>query len=267
MPSRAARRLFTYIVLPTAAASYGIHRGLSHLEATYPELPVDKTTSVALRTPSNPEKQRCAYIDVYSARIPLAALQARTRGNETSKKIALEDAWARSVLGSKPLRSEASVVGLMRHGRYSPGDIGDSESGFSAEGNGSTPTPRALLNGVVTVQRAPEPRNADSNGLLIAWFMPPEPREFFESIARWGYPWRLMSGGRHELSVSEPFDVPEQRDTMVEVRFSTAHDYEVVLEEGEYQKVIPQWVMRLHRGWARLILDMAAREVRRGVEN
>ncbi|KAJ5820316.1 hypothetical protein N7474_005907 [Penicillium riverlandense] len=53
---------------------------------------------------------------------------------------------------------------------------------------------------------------------------------------------------------------------MVEVRFSTAHDYEVVSEEGEYQKIIPQWTQRLHRGWARLILDMAAWEVRRGVE-
>ncbi|KAJ5820315.1 hypothetical protein N7474_005906 [Penicillium riverlandense] len=81
MPSRASRRLLTYIVLPTAAASYGIHRGLSHLEATYPELPIDKTTSVALRTPSNPEE---AAMRVY--RCLLGAHPARSASGANTRQ-------------------------------------------------------------------------------------------------------------------------------------------------------------------------------------
>lgn len=105
-----------------------------------------------------------------------------------------------------------------------------------------------------------------AEGVLFCWHMPDEPRRFFETIARWGYPWRLMSGGRHELSVSAPF-IPDEDDRhdepVVEVRFATAHDYEVMSEEGppEKQKVIPAWTLRLHRAYARFLLDMAVKEM------
>jgi hypothetical protein len=46
----------------------------------------------------------------------------------------------------------------------------------------------------------------------------------------------------------------------VDVRFAGAHDYEIVEEEGVKQKIIPGWVMRLHAGYARLILDLGVRE-------
>lgn len=87
-------------------------------------------------------------------------------------------------------------------------------------------------------------------------------REFFEKIASYGYPWRLMSGGRHEINVSKPFKTEEGQ--VVEVRFASAHDYEIVPEEGELekQKTIPAWGKRLHRGFARLVLDSAVRELR-----
>jgi hypothetical protein len=137
---------------------------------------------------------------------------------------------------------------------FTPGDTGSSEAGFSPY-NGS---PRDLLNGVLTVQREPG-TDKDSNGLLVSWRIPDEQRLFFEKIARWGYPWRLMSGGRHEMSVSEPFGVPGQ-GALVEVRFAASHDYEVVTGE-QVQKVIPAWTLRLHRGYARLILDRAVKEI------
>lgn len=126
----------------------------------------------------------------------------------------------------------------------------------------------------MTVERAPNAagNEAQQYGLLLSWQLAPEPRLFFEKIARWGYPWRLMSGGRHEISVSEPFWEKGDRDgdsegkgeMMVEVRFASAHDYEVVPEEGgvDRQKVIPAWSARLHRAFAMVILDMAVRELR-----
>ncbi|KAJ5114828.1 hypothetical protein NUU61_000587 [Penicillium alfredii] len=264
MAKHSLRRVIAYIVVPTGAASYGIHRGLSHLEEKYPELPAKATTSTALRTPSSPATQRCAYTDVYATRVPLPALELRTRPSSlsttTSDKTALEDAWARSVIGSKLLRAEGFLIGLFKHGRYTPGNTGDTEAGFAPDAE--TGAPRELLNGMLVAQREPGSPDADSNGLLISWQMADEPRAFFEKIARWGYPWRLMSGGRHEMSVSEPFEMCGQ-GRVVEVRFATAHDYEVVPEEGgpETQKIIPGWTARLHRGYARLVLDLAAREV------
>lgn len=253
MANRTLARLI-YIAAPIGAASYGIHHGLSHLEEKYPNLPTPDNASKALLIPRNPATQRCAYADIFAARIPLQALDARTQAPGNHDQTALEEAWARSMLGSKLLRAEGSILGLFTRGTFTPGDIG--EHGFRA---GDQNKPQELLNGLLYTQRVPG-ADGDNRGLLIAWYMADEPRVFFEKIARWGYPWRLMSGGRHEMSVSEPYHVPGL-GRVVDVRFATAHDYEIVDEEGVRQKVIPRWVMRLHAGYARLLLDLATREV------
>ncbi|RDW78867.1 uncharacterized protein DSM5745_05719 [Aspergillus mulundensis] len=259
MPTQRLARAIAYIATPTIATIYGVHLGLAHLETIYPALPPAAAGSEALRTPAKPS-QHCAYVDIYAARIPLRALQAQSRCPDprSNNKTALEEAWARSVLSSQLLRTESSLIGLFTKAHYDPGDLG--QDGFSPD---AKDRPRALLNGALTVQR--EPRE-NGNGLLVSWSMPDAPRLFFERIAAWGYPWRLMSGGRHEMSVSEPFRV-QGGGEMVEVRFSAAHDYEVVLVEGalDEQKILPAWAVRLHRGYARLILHLAAREVQGGL--
>lgn len=261
MLNRSFSRAIRYIALPTGATIYGTHLGLSHLEEKYPALQSD-TGSSALRTPSNPNTQRCAYTDIYAARVRVKALEARATSStrKSDSKSPLQEAWAQSLLNSWIMRTEGSIIGLLTTGRYTPGDTGLSPAGFS--GDTTTNSPRQLLNGVFAVQRNVA-KDAGNSGLLVKWAMPDGPREFFERIAQWGYPWRLMSGGRHELSVSEPFDV-DGDGRMVEVRFSSAHDYEVVEDEGEAQKILPAWTMRLHRGYARLILDRAVKEVEKG---
>ncbi|CAI7670720.1 unnamed protein product [Penicillium pancosmium] len=256
--SRRALRIITYITVPTLATSYGIHLGLNHLEDKYPPLPPAAAGSVALRTAQKPS-QRCAYTDIYATRIRLEALEAlipeSAHATDATQKNLLEEAWARAVLSSKPLRTESSIIGLLKLRTFAPGDAG--ESGFGADPESGAP--RALLNGLFTVEREPAQRDG------ISWSMADGPRLFFEKIARWGYPWRLMSGGRHEMSVSEPFEVKGQ-GRLVEVRFSAAHDYEVVPEEGKRQKILPGWTNRLHRGYARVILDVAASEVEDGLQ-
>lgn len=243
-----------YLVAPVGAASYGIHCGLSYLEEKYPNLPASKNASKALLIPANPSNQRCAYTDIFTARVSLSALEARTQSRGNCDQIALEEAWARSVLGSRVLRAEGSIIGLFTRRKLTPGDTG--EHGFQPSQAGK---PQELLNGVAYTQRIPG-ADADSQGLLIAWYMADEPRLFFEKIARLGYPWRLMSGGRHEMSVSKPYNVPGL-GLFVDVSFAGAHDYEILPEEGSRQKIIPSWVMRLHAGYARLLLDLAVREV------
>ncbi|PKX91753.1 uncharacterized protein P174DRAFT_514179 [Aspergillus novofumigatus IBT 16806] len=254
-------RLLLILALPPVAIGYGIHRGLSALEAQYPPLPLEPTTSIALRTPRNPETQFCAYTDIYAARVPVKALLPRAQVTDgvsdqlKSTNFEITSAWARAFIGNKILRTEGSLVGLLAKGKFSPGDTGDTPAGFaSPDASGE---PRSLLNGVLVVERPPS--EDDRDGLLVSWRMSDEPRRFFEKIARWGYPWRLLSGGRHELSVSEPSDG---------VRFASAHDYEIVPEEGDlqHQKTIPGWTGRLHRGYARLLLDCAVRELKKEYE-
>lgn len=65
------------------------------------------------------------------------------------------------------------------------------------------------------------------------------------------------------MSVSEAFQV-NGKGMLVEVRFASA-DYEVVDSEGELekQKIIPDWTLRLHRGYARLVLHSAVWELQR----
>jgi hypothetical protein len=273
MAARSRTRLLLILAVPPVAVGYSIHRGLSALEAQYPPLPPEPTTSIALRAPRNPSTQFCAYTDVYTARVPVKALLPRAQGTDDipdkrkSTNFEITSAWARAFIGNKILRAEGSLVGLLAKGKFSPGDTGDTPAGFaSPDASGE---PLTLLNGVLVVERPPSEH--DRNGLLVSWRVPDEPRRFFEKIARWGYPWRLMSGGRHELSVSEPFDGVEDDESQgpfVEVRFASAHDYEIVPEEGDlqHQKTIPGWTGRLHRGYARLLLDCAVRELKREYE-
>ncbi|KAF3390627.1 hypothetical protein F1880_009115 [Penicillium rolfsii] len=252
-----ARRTITrlvYIAAPVGATSYGIHRGLSHLEEKYPNLPASDNASKVLLVPRNPITQRCAYSDIFAARVPLPALEAQIRSPGKRDHVALEEAWAQTVLGGRILRAEGSLIGLLTQRKFSPGDTGEHGLGPREDGE-----PQELLNGVFYTQRTPG-SDTEGQGLLVAWYMADEPRMFFEKIARLGYPWRLMSGGRHEMSVSAPYIVSGQ-GRVVDVRFSGAHDYEIVEEEGVKQKTIPGWVMRLHAGYARLILDFAVREL------
>ncbi|KAJ5335105.1 hypothetical protein N7452_007508 [Penicillium brevicompactum] len=252
-------RLVGYSTVATGIASYGIHRKLTELEEKYPELP-PSTGSQALQTPQDPITQHCSYTNIYAATIPLAALQARIPSPKPPTTIELENAWARSVFGSRVLRAEGLLIGLFTNLSLSPCDTGASEAGFSPYENGA---PRLLLNGGLQVQRLPC-ADGDSNGLLVSMRLPDGPRVFFETIAAWGYPWRLMTCVRHEMSVSRVFEVEGEK--FVQVRFASAHDYEVFDVEGGLgqQKVLPGWSMRLHRGFARYVLDSTVEEVERG---
>lgn len=269
------------LLFPPVAIVYGIHRGLTYLEAKYPPLPPERTTSIALRTPSKPSTQRCAYVDVYAARIPLRILERKAKSLQNGRtKIScdskremeitsqdLQEAWARAVLRCRILRAQEKLLSLF-----------NKDNGSLNEANNDA------LDMVFVVERTPAVSNNKSSsqldsesefGYLVSWKMAPEPRGFFEKISQYGYPWRLMSGGRHELSVSHPFppsrtgevastpDDVTAEQCMVEVRFASAHDYEVVPAEGELedQKTIPKWTGRLHRGYARLLLDQAVREL------
>ncbi|EHA23528.1 hypothetical protein ASPNIDRAFT_173674, partial [Aspergillus niger ATCC 1015] len=255
---RSSTRLIL-LTTPPAILTYTTHRYLSTLEAKYPPIDPTTTTSLALRTPSNLTTQHCPEVDVYEARhIPVKSLLKRystllqsqhteTHDFKNSNKATLTNAWILTFLNTRPLIVEGSIIGLIKNKSYNPGDTGLTDP--EAKGGG-----RPLLNSALTVQAS-----SPTTGLLVSWHMPDEPRLFFEKIARWGYPWRLMSGGRHEINISEVYMY--QGEEVVDVRFASAHDYEVVGDEEQKQKIVPAWVGRLHRGYARALVDWAVRDL------
>ncbi|OJJ75550.1 hypothetical protein ASPBRDRAFT_116678 [Aspergillus brasiliensis CBS 101740] len=290
---------FHHLILlstPPAILTYTTHRYLSTLEAKYPPVDPTTTTSLALRTPSNPTTQHCPEIDVYEAKhIPVKSLvkryttllqsQPKPYDFKNINKATLTNAWILTLLNTRPLKVEGSIIGLIKNKSYSPGDTGLTDPEFIPT---STPIPkdttltkrlssifttksynhrtedhtkgfekdppRPLLNSAFTIQHS-----SPTTGLLLSWRMPDEPRLFFEKIARWGYPWRLMSGGRHEINISDVYIY--HGEEVVDVRFASAHDYEIVGEEQQQQKIIPAWVGRLHRGYARVLVDCAVRDI------
>ncbi|KAL4941660.1 hypothetical protein BDV06DRAFT_178077 [Aspergillus oleicola] len=285
MAARFRRAL--YILTPPALGVWAIDRKLSALEAKYPALPVDDSTcSAALRTPSNPGVKHTPHIDIYSARvryrdwIPHEWLDPQMLKfvDDPLFQLMMNAAhlqeWPTVFFSSRLMRLEGSIIGYFSGCGFQPGDRGDSKQGFnpifdparmlSGQNN------RRLLNGALTVERPPtdfdpyQPYDWNPYGLLVSWKMPNGPRLFFEKIARWGYPWRLMSGGRHEFTVEGPYYIPGRDDEglFFEFRFASAHDYQIVPEEGDLsrQKTIPKWTARLHRGYARLLLDRAVKE-------
>lgn len=210
-----------------------------HLEQAYPPLPVETTSTPELRTSKTPGV-RTAYVDVYGARVPAAALR-RSCGAE--EHLPLEELWPKVFLRSRLMKLEAKLAG-----GGSTGDLG--EHGFHPR--------QKLLAGIMRVVRTP----AKGTPLLVDWEMPVHLARFFERLAAWGYPWRLMEGGRHEWSVGHASTLPGESEEMVEVRFSAAHDYRVVEGEKGEGKVIPQWVVRAHRAYSRALLDQAVEEVK-----
>ncbi|KAI9741716.1 MAG: hypothetical protein M1834_000101 [Cirrosporium novae-zelandiae] len=225
------------VILPP---SYYVAHTANRLESTYPPLPPERTTTALTRIPAYPSTQQLHNVDVYGARVPLQALRHISQARE---KESIEETWGHAFFSGPSIALEGRLLGL---GRMP--ELG--EDGFQ-EG-------QILLNGGFKVIRAP----SSGHPLLLKWDMPPGPRKFFEMIGRWGYPWRLMSGGRHELSVG-----PVDEKGMVEVRFASAHDYETVKEEGGAQKRIPKWVDRAHRLFARWLLDEFVRKAKAQAQN
>ena len=212
------------------------------LERAYPPLPSETTSTSELRTPTAPGT-RTAYVDAYGARVPLSTL--RRSADRKDAQIPLEELWPKAFLRSETMKLESKIVGKGKRG-----DLG--EQGFYSG--------QSLLNGALQVQRTP----ARDTALLVSWSMPSDVVQFFERLASWGYPWRMMEGGRHEWSIGPVGRLPGESEDMVEVRFSAAHDYKIVEGEAGEGKIIPQWVLRGHRVYARLLLDEAVQGLRDG---
>lgn len=234
---RRAAQLSAVAILPPA---YFVYHTINRLEAKYPPCLPESSSTLALRTPSDPATHHTPYVDVYATRVPIRGLVDSHATNSGSPSV--EEAWACTFLENKLLRATGRAMSPAP-----PSKTADHGEGGFHEG-------QKLLHDLFLVLRPAGPRSP----LLVAWQLPDEPVSFFRRIAHWGYPWRLMTGGRHEFGVG-----PIDAEGMVEVRHGSAHDYEWVEEEGNAQKTIPEWVKRFHKAYAMWLLDERAEEVRR----
>lgn len=242
-----SRLLVTSAVV--AAPTYYVYSTISRLEAKHLRLQPEAASTSAFRSPStgayeHPGRHYTPHIDVYGGKVPARALEDH-RDPVNGRRLNPEEAWARFFFESPVLRLEGKLLGGFSKG---PGDCG--EQGFN--------TGQALLNGGLEVIRPPShPSSIWSLGLarpeplLVQWVFPPHLVSFCRKVATdWGYPYRFMSGGRHEWSVGQV-----AHDGTVEVRFGSAHDYEWIDSEGKNQKTIPEWTGRLHRAYSMWLLD------------
>ncbi|KAG8165963.1 hypothetical protein KVR01_004515 [Diaporthe batatas] len=248
------RRLAITSAVVGGPACY-VYAAVTRLEATYPRLQPETASTSALRTASantylHPGRHHTPHIDVYSARVPAAVLHEQ-HDPSSGRRLSPDEAWARLFLRSPVLQLEGKLFGGFSNGT---GDVGD--HGFHRG--------QRLLNGVFEVLRVPsEPPSvfrplAHPEPLLVQWVFPPHLVAFCRTAAAdWGYPFRFMSGGRHEFSVGDV-----DKTGMVEVRFGSAHDYEWADSEGKNQKTIPEWVSRLHRAYTMWLLDERVRALK-----
>lgn len=235
-------RLRTLILAAALAAPPALYirsKLLSLIEA-YPPLPVEQASTPGLRSPRAPGARR-ADTDVFSARVPVNALRHTADG---PSQLSLEELWAKAFLQCKIFKFEATLVGF-----GSPGDMG--EQGFG-------PGHDVLGAGLMHVLRPP----AKGAPLLIEWSMPLRARRFFDKLAAWGSPWKLMEGGRQEWSIGSVSRLPGETEDMVEIRYACGQDYKIVVGENGEGKMVPDWFGRIHRVYARILLDETAREIR-----
>ena len=234
-------RTVVYAVAITGPPFLYGRSAIRQLEEKYPALSPGDASTLALRTCRDSDRH-IPYVDVFGARVPITGLPLNSPDKDLAQPC-LEELWARAFFNSKAVQLEGRIVG---GGRLSATDLGG--EGFQLGAY--------LLAGLMRIVRPP----TVGTPLLVEWRMPAHLVGFFERIARWGYPWRLMDGGMHEWSVGRVYGDEESLE--VEVRFASAHIYKIVEEEGESRKVIPRWVQRLHRAYARFLLDRAVDEVR-----
>jgi hypothetical protein len=237
-------------------STYYVYSTVTRLEATYPRLQPESTSTPGFRaTPEStyqlPGRHHTPQVDVYGARVPARVLHEQ-RDPLSGRRLSPEEAWARTFLQSPVLQLEGRLFGGFSRGT---GDAG--EDGFQSG--------QKLLNGVFEVLRPPsQPPSlfrplTHPEPLLVQWVFPPHLVTFCRKAATdWGYPFRFMSGGRHELSVGNV-----DNNGTVEVRFASAHDYQWVDSEGKHQKAIPEWVARLHRAYAMWLLDERVRALKK----
>ena len=141
---------------------------------------------------------------VFYARIPRSSFGERFELEDARKK------WATAFFNGTLIKTEGKIIAWLSGG---------------APARNAFAVGDQLVGGALVVVEPP----SRTGPLLTRWELPPAPVRFFESLARYGYPWRLMEGGRHDF----PVVLADNGDVLV--GFSAAHDYAVLDNDGKVE--------------------------------
>ncbi|KII87911.1 hypothetical protein PLICRDRAFT_162811 [Plicaturopsis crispa FD-325 SS-3] len=228
--------LWTFALAAALPPSIYVYCETQRLSRAYPlrTSPVEPLLSV----PQDPSRQRVSRkgAEVISARVPRTALAALADKSDSSPN----ETWARVFLRRRTIQLESRLVAILQ------GRENNTELAFVPGG--------ILLNGLFTVVEPPSP----TRPLVTSWSMPPRAVHFFERLASWGSPWRIMSGGRHSWEVVDDSD-----GDYVRLEFGCSADFAIAnsLTGQEDEKEMPRWCLWAHRMYAKWLLDEAVGRV------
>lgn len=121
---------------------------------------------------------------------------------------------------------------------------------------GTYPPPCTMPSNAARVANGP----GDAAGAVLYWrfdqLTDPKLTEVFDKMAQYGYPWRFMIGGFHELIVQDLPERNERGEELVRVTYALteAYDLHPLGKKEEDKKTVPKWTLTFHRDYARSML-------------
>ncbi|KAK6528416.1 hypothetical protein TWF281_009657 [Arthrobotrys megalospora] len=246
---------------------------ITRLLYQYPTTDIERSHPVYKSKDDSRFKQ--LYGHWFTARVPVKSLipssSLRKDGNETGNKEAKIktpiEIWTSALFCTPTLSLEAIGIGIATGNGFKTGDRGEKGVYVGQE----------IAHGVFNVISLEEGNTLETlredkdgvNGKLIgrtiiAYDLPDSLTYLWEVAAKYGAPWRHISGGRHCFEVIEEEGGKEGE---VMVRFGCVIDMERVNRQdrasGEDGKGMPGFYVWLHEVYARWLVDGAVRRLRR----
>ncbi|EJD49614.1 hypothetical protein AURDEDRAFT_182763 [Auricularia subglabra TFB-10046 SS5] len=103
-------------------------------------------------------------------------------------------------------------------------------------------------------------QETDAAGAVLYWrfdkLTDPKAIEIGDKIASYGYPWRFMVGGFHELIVEDVPERNERGEELVRITYALteAYDLHPLGKKEDDKKTVPGWTLAFHRDYARSML-------------
>ncbi|KDQ49736.1 hypothetical protein JAAARDRAFT_82098 [Jaapia argillacea MUCL 33604] len=228
-------------ILLLGPPGYYIYTESQRLASTYPALPPHLTNTRTFHFLAVPNDQKSQYSAEVCSSHPIS-------GGEG----VVEREMGQAFLGFISHETPRSIIRPPHKFTTQPGDTGS--LGFAPS--------QPLLHSTLKVTDPP----STLQPLTMIWQNPPSLIRFFEKVASWGYPFRLMSGGRHTLEVmmdDRSGGGGGEGEGEWVLSFGCAHDYERInpVDGKEDGKVVPEWVGWAHKTWARWLLDGVVKEL------
>ncbi|KAK6504709.1 hypothetical protein TWF481_006648 [Arthrobotrys musiformis] len=231
----------------------------------YPTTDIDRSHPVYKSKDDARFKQ--LYGHWFTSRVPYKSLSPQVKDATVHRKTPIE-VWTSALFCTPTLGLEAIGIGILTGNGFKTGDRGEEKVYVGQE------LAHGVFN-VTSVEESSEILSESKDGVegrllgraIVSYDLPDYPTHLWEVLAKYGAPWRHISGGRHCFEVIEEEGGKEKGEVLV--RFGCVIDMERVnrldREKGEDGKGMPAVYVWLHEVYARWLVDGAVRRLRREV--